>query len=170
TCPTRPTIRRCPESLSACNRLATATGDAANRFRGARRGVPRCPSRAPRGRGPPSAALARVRAGDQSLTGVSTTPAPPSCGSPTLALSRRRASDGDPLMNDPYPVRLTIDYPDRPLTRLSSALRISTLLPLAIVLAAIGGFGHTYVGGTGLLFLPTLLLIVFRRKYPRWWF
>ena len=73
-------------------------------------------------------------------------------------------------MNDPYPVRLTIDYPDRPLNRLSSALRIFTLIPIAIVLAAIGGFGHTYVGGTGLLFLPTLLLIVFRRKYPRWWF
>ena len=26
------------------------------------------------------------------------------------------------------------------------------------------------MGGTGLLFLPPLLLIVFREKYPRWWF
>ena len=26
------------------------------------------------------------------------------------------------------------------------------------------------VGGTGMLFLPPLLMIVFRQKYPRWWF
>jgi hypothetical protein len=26
------------------------------------------------------------------------------------------------------------------------------------------------VDGTGLLFLPPLLMIVFRQKYPRWWF
>ena len=26
------------------------------------------------------------------------------------------------------------------------------------------------VGGTGLLFLPPLLMILFRQKYPRWWF
>ena len=26
------------------------------------------------------------------------------------------------------------------------------------------------IGGTGLLFLPPLLMIVFRQKYPRWWF
>ena len=26
------------------------------------------------------------------------------------------------------------------------------------------------MGGTGLLFLPALLMIVFRKKYPRWWF
>jgi hypothetical protein len=34
-----------------------------------------------------------------------------------------------------------------------------------------GGTGTTMaVGGTGLLFLPPLLMILFRRKYPRWWF
>ena len=60
-------------------------------------------------------------------------------------------------------------------------LRIFTVIPIAIVAASIGGYtaswangtGNTTtiaVGGTGLLFLPPLLMIVFRQKYPRWWF
>jgi len=76
-------------------------------------------------------------------------------------------------MNDQYPVRLAIDYPDRDLNRLTSALRIFTLIPIVVVLTAIGGFNagnNVAAGGAGLLFLPTLLLILFRRKYPRWWF
>ncbi len=85
-------------------------------------------------------------------------------------------------MNDDYPVRLSIDYPDRALNRLSSALRIFTVIPIAIVLGSIGGYSAQWgssgggrastiaVGGTGLLFLPPLLMLVFRQKYPRWWF
>jgi hypothetical protein len=86
-------------------------------------------------------------------------------------------------MNDEYPVRLSIDYPDRALNRLSSALRIFTVIPIAIVLGSIGGYSAQWggsggggrastivVGGTGLLFLPPLLMVVFRQKYPRWWF
>jgi hypothetical protein len=75
---------------------------------------------------------------------------------------------------------LDVDYPDRPLDRLTSALRIFTIIPIAIVLAAISGAnftaqhaGDTYniaIDGTGLLVLPPLLMLVFRRKYPRWWF
>jgi hypothetical protein len=84
-------------------------------------------------------------------------------------------------MNDEHPVRFSVEYPDRPLNRLSSAFRIFTVIPIAIVLAAIGGYtGGDYggggdaptiaIGGTGLLFLPPLLMILFREKYPRWWF
>src|SRR4051812_3244422 len=85
-------------------------------------------------------------------------------------------------MNDAYPVRFSVDYPDRELNRLTTALRIFTIIPIAIVLAAIGGYSATYgdvdsgtattvaVGGTGLLFLPPLLMILFREKYPRWWY
>jgi Domain of unknown function (DUF4389) len=84
-------------------------------------------------------------------------------------------------MNDEHPVRFSVEYPDRPLNRLSSAFRIFTVIPIAIVLAAIGGYtGGGYgssgdaptiaIGGTGLLFLPPLLMILFREKYPRWWF
>jgi hypothetical protein len=83
-------------------------------------------------------------------------------------------------MNDTYPVQLSVDYPDRDLNRLTSALRIFTVIPIAIVLASIGGYSGSpnadarsttiAVGGTGLLFLPPLLMILFRQKYPRWWF
>jgi hypothetical protein len=83
-------------------------------------------------------------------------------------------------MNDGYPVQFSVDYPDRRLNRLTSALRIFTVIPIAIVLGSIGGwssgsYGDTRsttiaIGGTGLLFLPPLLMILFREKYPRWWF
>jgi len=83
-------------------------------------------------------------------------------------------------MNDSHPVALSVDYPDRPLNRLTSALRVFTVIPIAIVLASIGGYSGngTYngssrafaVSGVGLLVIPPLLMIVFRRKYPRWWY
>jgi len=85
-------------------------------------------------------------------------------------------------MDDEYPVAISVDYPDRDLNRLTSALRIFTVIPIAIVAASIGGYsarlGNTgatngttaAIGGGGLLFLPPLLMIVFRQKYPRWWF
>jgi hypothetical protein len=80
-----------------------------------------------------------------------------------------------------YPVGFAVDYPDRELDRLTSALRVFTVIPIAIVLGSIGGYTAEWsggaegartiaIGGTGLLFLPPLLLIVFRQKYPRWWF
>lgn len=83
-------------------------------------------------------------------------------------------------MDVDYPVRLSVDYPDRPLNRLTTGLRIFTVIPIAIVLTSIGWYSGQYDGGgetatvaasgTGLLFLPPLLMIVFREKYPRWWF
>jgi Domain of unknown function (DUF4389) len=83
-------------------------------------------------------------------------------------------------MNADYPVLFSVDHPERQLNRLTSAFRIFTVIPIAIVLAAIGGVGARYdvsgsartvaAGGTGLLFLPPLLLILFRQRYPRWWF
>jgi hypothetical protein len=83
-------------------------------------------------------------------------------------------------MNEDHPVRFSVDYPDRNLDRLSTAFRIFTVIPIAIVLGTIGGYSGGWegngdaqtiaIGGTGLLFLPPLLMIVFREKYPRWWF
>jgi Domain of unknown function (DUF4389) len=85
-------------------------------------------------------------------------------------------------VNEEHPVRFSVEYPDRPLNRLSSALRIFTVIPIAIVLSSIGGYASSgsydasddapmiVIGGTGLLFLPPLLMILFREKYPRWWF
>jgi hypothetical protein len=81
---------------------------------------------------------------------------------------------------DEYPVRFSVEYPDRPLNRLTTAFRIFTVIPIAIVLGAIMGYQGSYdtgsaggswaVGGSGLLFIPPLLMILFRQKYPRWWF
>jgi len=64
-----------------------------------------------------------------------------------------------------YPVRLEIDYPDRPLDRVTSAFRAVLVLPMLVLLALIG-WGRS----SGLLTVPVGLMLVFRRKYPRWWF
>jgi hypothetical protein len=60
----------------------------------------------------------------------------------------------------PFPVTLSIDYPDRDLGRLSTFFRGILIIPAALILALMNSF----------LFLPTLLMILFRRTYPRWWF
>jgi hypothetical protein len=80
-----------------------------------------------------------------------------------------------------YPVQFSIDYPDRPLDRVTTAFRIFAIIPIAVVLETISGggtwqssYGHStstvVAGAGGLLFLGPLLMILFRRKYPRWWF
>ena len=82
-----------------------------------------------------------------------------------------------------HPVRFSVDYPDRALDRLTTAFRIFTVIPIAIVLGTVsGGNGWDWdwnnssstrtaaVGAGGLLFFGPLLLILFRQKYPRWWF
>lgn len=82
---------------------------------------------------------------------------------------------------DPYPVTFNVEYPDRPLNRLTTFFRILVAIPILIVSATITGFSTHYEGfgdttetvvvsGLGLLFLPPLLMILFREKYPRWWF
>ncbi|MGD2046985.1 MAG: DUF4389 domain-containing protein [Gemmatimonadota bacterium] len=76
---------------------------------------------------------------------------------------------------DTYPVTLQIDYPDRELDRLTTLFRPIVIIPVAIVLALISGPSPTtdsdvswQVGGV--LFAATALMILFRRKYPRWWY
>jgi hypothetical protein len=81
-----------------------------------------------------------------------------------------------------YPVQFAVDYPDRPLNRLTTAFRLFTVIPIAIVLAALGESysSGSYDSGTnnwesgssaaGLLVLAPALMIIFREKYPRWWF
>jgi hypothetical protein len=79
-----------------------------------------------------------------------------------------------------YPVQFSVDYPDRTLNRLTTFFRIFVVIPIAIVLGAVSGqtwqwsSGHTSsvvaAGAGGLLFFGPLLMILFRQKYPRWWF
>jgi hypothetical protein len=79
-----------------------------------------------------------------------------------------------------YPVQFSVDYPDRPLNRLTTFFRIFVAIPILIVLGTVAGgtWQWSYddkstavaAGTGGLLFFGPLLLILFRRKYPRWWF
>ena len=79
-----------------------------------------------------------------------------------------------------YPVQFSVDYPERPLNRVTTAFRIFVAIPILIVLGAVSGQtwqwsthdrGEVVVAGAGgLLFFGPLLLILFRQKYPRWWF
>ncbi len=84
--------------------------------------------------------------------------------------------------DEPYAARLDIDYPER-LDRLTSALRLIWIIPIAIILGLLMASGNETVitetgerversGGSIIsgLFLATMLMIVFRMRYPRWWF
>ncbi len=85
-----------------------------------------------------------------------------------------------------YPAALEIDYPERDLDRLTTFFRPIVFIPICILLVLLSG--PTRMGGPpqhadgsdpvviltlgagGILTLPTALMLVFRRKYPRWWF
>ncbi|HWO73455.1 MAG TPA: DUF4389 domain-containing protein [Dehalococcoidia bacterium] len=87
------------------------------------------------------------------------------------------------MAQEPYPVTFSVDYPDRDLDRLSTAFRIFAAIPILIVLGTVSG-GFSFRGGGddfergffigagagGILFFGPLLMILFRQKYPRWWF
>jgi hypothetical protein len=79
----------------------------------------------------------------------------------------------------PYPATLSVDYPDRELNRLTSFFRLIIVIPIAILLCLVNGSvfrwgeerGWIIIFSTGgVLFLATMLMLVFRQKYPRWWF
>src|ERR1700759_487943 len=82
--------------------------------------------------------------------------------------------------DDDYPLTFAVDYPDRSLNRLSTAFRILAIIPIAILAAFLeggsfatgaGGSGARYAaGGIGILVIPVLLMLLFRKKYPRWWY
>jgi hypothetical protein len=73
----------------------------------------------------------------------------------------------------PYPVQFSVEYPDRDLNRLTTGFRLIVAIPILILAATVGGHapGAAIAAATGgVLFLAPLLMIVFRQKYPRWWF
>jgi hypothetical protein len=78
-----------------------------------------------------------------------------------------------------YPVTFSVDYPERELNRLTTFFRIFTVIPIAIVSSLLVHSSYTaggdevgyYAGaGIGLVTLPVVLMILFRKKYPRWWY
>jgi len=94
-----------------------------------------------------------------------------------MAKKESKASETPPT-SPAYPASLAIDYPDRALNRLTTFFRIFTVIPIAIIAILLsGGFDWSATNNWawlfttgGILFLPILLMILFRQKYPRWWF
>lgn len=77
-----------------------------------------------------------------------------------------------------YPVKLSVEYPEK-CDRLTTLFRFFVAIPILIILAMLTRYYgeececnrlYHYSYGVGILFLPTLLMILFNRKYPRWWF
>ena len=75
-----------------------------------------------------------------------------------------------------FPATLQVDYPDRDLDRLTTVFRLFTVIPIAVILALLtrgtvhAGAANHVVGSGGIVFLATVLMLLFRQKYPRWWF
>ena len=77
-----------------------------------------------------------------------------------------------------YPVSLTVEYPEQPRNRVSVFFRIFAAIPIGIILALLIGSGWSSeqtrrgveYATAGFAVAPTLLMILFRQKYPRWWF
>lgn len=60
----------------------------------------------------------------------------------------------------PYAARLTIDYPEADLDRLSSFFRLIWVIPIAIIESLL----------STVVWVATAFMILFRQRYPRWWF
>jgi hypothetical protein len=87
---------------------------------------------------------------------------------------------GQASIEAPYPVQYDVAYPDRELDRVRTGLRLFWAIPIVIVLAVVDGGDAASTAGRhattisfgagGTLFFGPLLMILFRQKYPRWWF
>ena len=78
-----------------------------------------------------------------------------------------------------YPVQFDVDFPERPLNRLTTAFRFLIAIPIVVVLTMLTGetfrdgdhsTENSLVIGGAAVFVPLVLMLVFRQKYPRWWF
>ena len=61
-----------------------------------------------------------------------------------------------------YPVNLKIDYSETSI-KLTALIRLVLVIPIIIVIALISSYAET-------LSLAVALMILFREKYPKWWF
>ena len=76
------------------------------------------------------------------------------------------------MNDDDYPARLEVDYPEH-LDRITTLIRPILVIPIAIVFVLLlspDDDSGTMVGSFGGFFAATALMIVFRQRYPRWWF
>lgn len=75
-----------------------------------------------------------------------------------------------------FPATLEIEYPERELDRFTTFFRPFVAIPIGVVLMLVTGPSvhsssrqFAFESG-GLVFLATVLMLLFRQKYPRWWF
>src|SRR5689334_12131622 len=80
-----------------------------------------------------------------------------------------------------YPVSFSVDYPERELNRVSTFFRIFAVVPIAILAALLpggsisagdysgGAYGGAIAAGS-IIFVPIVLMLLIKRKYPRWWY
>jgi hypothetical protein len=91
------------------------------------------------------------------------------------------------IQSQSYPARLSIDYPEK-LDRVSTFFRLIFVIPILVILTlltanasdtvtvitdsgeVVSRITTTGLGIAGGLFVATMLMIVFRQRYPRWWF
>jgi uncharacterized membrane protein len=91
------------------------------------------------------------------------------------------------IQSQSYPASLTIDYPET-LDRVSTFFRLIFVIPILVILTlltanasdtvtvitdsgeVVSRITTTGLGIAGGLFVATMLMIVFRQRYPRWWF
>jgi hypothetical protein len=78
-----------------------------------------------------------------------------------------------------YPLQFDVDYPSGPLNRLTTAFRVLIAIPIVVVFTMLSGSAfnnddnstrNSLVIGGAAVFVPLVLMLVFRQKYPRWWF
>lgn len=80
-----------------------------------------------------------------------------------------------------YPVTFSVDYPERELNRVSTFFRIFAVIPIAVLAALLPGgeiAAGNYDGGASggviavgsLIFIPIVLMLLIKKKYPRWWY
>jgi hypothetical protein len=91
------------------------------------------------------------------------------------------------IQSPSYPARLNIDYPEK-LDRVSTFFRLIWAIPILVVVSlltatatdtvtvitdsgeVVSRVTTTGLGIAGGLFVATMLMVVFRQRYPRWWF
>lgn len=68
--------------------------------------------------------------------------------------------------NTAYPVQFSVDYPEEARNRLTALLRIILAVPILVLSLLL----ELVSVSLGLIIIPTALMIMIKKKYPRWWF
>lgn len=81
---------------------------------------------------------------------------------------------------DAYPVAFNVDYPEGPRNRLTALFRLILAIPIIVVISLVSGYSTSGdadldrmlypLSAGGVLWVAVILMLLFRRKYPRWWF